>query len=259
MATWRTPAFRVLRHTARAFELVSRGLVHVAAGVLRPEQLREVMMERWQRFGTTDDFVDSGLLPWEATLYPRFLRRDDDVLLIGCGTGRDLVALLRAGYRVEGLEPAAAAAAMARTALLERGLDAPVAIGRIETAPLTKSWDAVIFSWYAYTYVIGRAARVAALSRVGRHLRPGGRILVSYLPADGRPRRLPRAITASVARVARSGWSPEATDVIENEGGLRYEHQFQPGEFEDEVRAAGLAVLFHEVDVDGRAVLGGPA
>jgi SAM-dependent methyltransferase len=257
---WRRLSFAVLRRIARAGELASRGVMHVGAGLLGPAELRDVAMERWQDFGATDRFVDQGLMPFEAVLYPRFLRKEDAVLLVGCGTGRDLVALLRAGYRVDGLEPAARAAAAARAALLARGLDATVTIGRLEDAPLAGPWDAIVLSWYCYSYVFPREARIAALARLRRHLRPGGRILVSYITADRPPRRAPLAITTAVARLSRSGWRLEPGDVLRSEGGfLHREHHFRPGEFAAEVREAGLAPVFLEDDDEGHAVLAAPA
>jgi SAM-dependent methyltransferase len=258
--SWRRAAFGLIRRVARGLELTGRGAVHVGAGLLAADDLKRVTAERWNGFGASDRFVDSGFLPFEAVLYPRFLAKDDAILLVGCGTGRDLVALLRAGYhRVEAIEPAPRAAERARTALRERGLVAPVVTGHAESVPLA-AYDAVVLTWYCYSYVPGRAARVAMLRRLREHLRPGGRILVSYITADPPPRTLPLRITAAAARLSRAGWTPEPDDVLRTEGGgLHYEHQFRPDEFEAEVREAGLALALHEWDDDGRAVLTGPA
>jgi hypothetical protein len=62
-----------------------------------------------------------------------------------------------------------------------------------------------------------------------------------------------------VARLARSDWHPELGDVIAPADGgwtqVNYEHQFRDGEFEQEARAAGLTVVFHEPREEGTAVL----
>lgn len=256
MGAWRAACFTVFERAARALELGSRGLAYVAAGFLRPEQLGRAITKRWQGFGASEGFVCSGLQPWERKLYLRHLKLDDEILVVGCGSGRDLLALLRAGYRVEGLEPAPRAVAMARATLLAQELDANVEVGRIETATLAKPYDAYVFSWYCYSYIPQRATRVAVLARVRDHLRPGGRILLSYVLCDHPPRRLPLAVTALVARLARSGWQPEPTDVFwAATPGLHFEHRFRPEEIDEEARAAGLAVAFHHWDDDGTAVL----
>jgi SAM-dependent methyltransferase len=255
---WRAAAFTGVRSVARGLELGSHALIHAGTGLLRPSELRRVTTQRWQTFGASESFVDSGFLPWEASFYPRFLEPDDGVLLVGCGTGRDLLALLRAGYRSEGLEPAAKAAATARAVLLARGFTAPVHIGWIEDAPLSRSYDAIVFSWHCYSYLPLRATRVRALDRTRASLAPGGRILLSYLTADRSPRRrLSVAVTTFVARLSRAGWQPQASDLLHLEsGGLHYEHQFGAGELQAEARDAGLTVVHDECDDDGgRAVL----
>jgi SAM-dependent methyltransferase len=255
--TWRRAAFGASRRFAHGLELAARGLVHLGAGLLRPEDLRRVTIDRWDRFGDSDRFIDSGLLGFEAALYPRYLAKDDAILLVGCGTGRDLVALLRAGYRVDAIEPAPRAAERARAALRQRGLVARVITGEVDALP-AKAYDAIVLTWYCYSYIPGRAARVAMLARLRGHLQPGGRILVSYVTADARAAALPLAITRAAARASRAGWAPEPDDVLRAEGGgLHYEHRFRPAEFEEEARDAGLRPLRHDCDDEGRAVLTG--
>jgi SAM-dependent methyltransferase len=254
--TWRRLAFGALRRLARGLDLAGRGLLHVGGGLLGADDLRRVTTERWDDFGASDRFIDSGFLPFEAVLYPRFLGKDDAILLVGCGTGRDLVALLRTGYRrVEAIEPAPRAAEHARAALRERNLSARVLTGHVDSVPLG-TYDAIVLTWYCYSYIPGRASRVAILRNLRAHLRPDGRIVLSYIIADPPARPLPVAITAAAARLSRAGWTPERDDVLRAEGGgLHYEHRFRPDEIEDEVRAAGFRLAFHERDDDGRAVL----
>lgn len=256
MRTWRAAVFTLVQRVARGLDLVSRGLVYLGAGVLRQEDLRWAITKRWQGFGSSQRFALSGLMSWEEAFYPRFLKPDDEILVVGSGSGRDLLALLRAGYRVEGIEPAAGAAALARATLVAQGLDARVEVGRIETATLAKRYDVYIFSWYCYSYIPQRATRVAVLAKVRDHLRPAGRILLSYALAEHPPRGLPLVLTRVVGRLTRSHWRPEPTDVFRMEGpGLHFEHLFRPEEIEDEARAAGLTVAFHHWDDDGTAVL----
>ena len=257
MDGWRGGIFTIVQRVARRLELAAHALVYLAAGVMRPADLGSAIAQRWQDFGEEESHVLSGLMPWEHELYSRFLKPEDDILVVGCGSGRDLIALLRAGHRVEGLEVAPSAAAVARAMLEKHGLVAPVATGRIEDAPLGKPFDAYIFAWFCYSYIPQRQTRIAALRRARDHLKPGGRILISYAVADGSPRRLPLALTTLVARLACSGWRPEPSDVISfwTHGTVHFEHHFRPDELETEARAAGLSVVFHERKDHGMAVL----
>jgi SAM-dependent methyltransferase len=232
----------------------------VAAGLLRFEALGRHMGENWRQYGATqtDADVAAGLFHWEADFYQRFLRPGERVLVVGCGSGRDLLPLLEQGYRAEGLEPVAACADLARARVAGRGLAAPVHTADVATATLPGRFDVVIFSWLCYGYIPTRARRVATLARVREYLAPGGRVLISYLPAQPPPRRLPWRLARLASWLSRADWRPEYGDVFiarHDTGCIHYEHQFQPAEIEAEARAAGYEIASHNQRADGHLAL----
>jgi SAM-dependent methyltransferase len=236
----------------------------VAAGLLRLDALGRHMGENWRQFGAVQSEADiaGGLFPWERKFYGRFLTPGDRVLVVGCGGGRDLIALLEQGCRAEGLEPVAVCAEQARERLAARGLAADVVTADIVTAVLSHRYDAIVFSWLCYSYIPLRARRIAVLRKVTEHLAPGGRILISYVPAPQRLRRLPWRLAWLASRLSRADWRPEHGDVFMRQpdtGCIHYEHQFSEAEVEAEVRAAGLVVALHEPGPDGNLVLVPPA
>ena len=121
----------------------------------------------------------------------------------------------------------------------------PVRASRVSAAA-----RAVIFSWFCYGYIPHRQTRIAVLRNVTPHLKPGGRVLISYVPAEGTPRFLPIGLTRLATRLTRSDWRPELGDVLgpitADRRSVRYEHMFLEGELENEARAAGLTMVFHE-------------
>jgi SAM-dependent methyltransferase len=245
---------------ARTLERGATVAAYVAGGTLRLDDLRRHMERDWRHFGLhqSETDVSAGLFQWEKDFYLPHLRRGDHILVVGCGSGRDLLALRELGWEADGLEPVAACVALACQRLAKRGVVADVQAGAIETAPLPRAYDVFVFSWFCYSYIPQRAARVAALRRVKSRLAPGGRILVSYLGAQPPLRRLPWRLARLAARVSGADWRPEYGDVFSarhDSGSLHYEHRFQPGEIEAEARAAGLALAFHEQAGDGNAVL----
>jgi SAM-dependent methyltransferase len=180
------------------------------------------------------------------------------VLVVGCGSGRDLLPLLEQGYRAEGLEPVAVCADLARARVAGRGLAAPVHTADIATAALLGRFDVVIFSWLCYSYIPTRGRRVATLARVREHLAPEGRVLISYVRAQPPPRRLPWRLARLASYLSRADWRPEYGDVFIARPDTRcihYEHQFGRAEIEAEGRAAGFAVAFHEQSSDGNLAL----
>src|SRR5207249_241229 len=153
-------------------DAVLSALVYTAAGLMTPDQLSALITRRWSGFGADRDYILSGLQPWEADVYHRTLRRDDHILIVGCGSGREVIALRREGYRADGLEPAAPAVARAREMLAELGVDATIHLGCLETAPPAGTWNACVFSWRCYSYIPQRGRRVAALCAARERLSP---------------------------------------------------------------------------------------
>lgn len=253
---WRWAAFGVSHRVGRTLIALTRTLTYASAGLLRREELGRAVAGRWSRWGLDERYALLGLFGWEEPFVRRFLKPDDRILVVGSGSGREVIALRRDGYAVEGLEPAAPTAELSREIMTKIGVDARVRIGGIETVELDGTFDVFLFSWYCYSYIPQRATRVAALRSARAHLAPGGRILLSYIVGEPVPRRAPVQVAALVARATRSGWTPERNDVLGLEpGGLHFEHHFAPGEIEEEAGAAGLRVAALQLGDDGLVAL----
>jgi SAM-dependent methyltransferase len=248
---------------ARTLERGATVSTFVAAGLLRFDGLGRHMQENWRHFGLSQAEPDlaAGLFGWEERFYGPFLAAGARVLVVGCGVGRDLVALLERGYRAEGLEPVAVCAAMARERVAGRGLASEIQTGDVVTAELAGAYDVVIFSWFCYSYIPLRARRIAVLRKVTTHLAGGGRILISYLLASPPPRRLPWRLARLASQLSGADWRPEHGDMFlarPDTRTIHYEHHFQPAEIEAEARAAGLDVAFHDNTADGNLALVAP-
>jgi SAM-dependent methyltransferase len=257
----RRNVFFLLHRLGRTLERAGQVVFYLAAGTARLDDLRAAIREQWDREGQIDTEAGAagGLFEWERDFYGRSLRGEDHVLVVGCGTGRDLIALLAQGYRAEGLDVAPHCVALARRVVAARGWDAPIHVGDVERVALPTRYDAVILSTQVYSLIPQSATRIAVLRKLAGHLTPGGRILLSYI------RRRPPAPSRTLIHLARlagalsrSDWRPEYGDVVflgRPAMFLNYEHRFAPEEVEQEARAAGLRPSFHDTTQDGLAVL----
>jgi SAM-dependent methyltransferase len=253
---WRWAIFQASRFAGHTLTATTRALAYASVGLLNRDQLGRAIAGRWARWGLDERYALQGLFGWEEPFVRKFLKPDDRILIVGSGSGREVIALRRDGYNVEGLEPAAAAAELSREIMRKAGVQAHVRIGGIETVALDGHFDLFIFSWYCYSYIAHRPTRVAALRSARAHLAPGGRIILSYIVGEPIPKRLPITLAALVARVSGAGWRPEKNDVVSFEpGGLHFEHHFAPGEIEDEAREAGLQVAALQLGDDGLIAL----
>src|SRR2546428_4937276 len=144
MSAWRWGVFKVSQFVATGLILVTRALAYATAGALTTQELGRASAGRWSDFGMNEAYVLSGLFMWEENFYGRFLKREDHILIVGSGSGRDLIGLRRAGYRADGLEPSAKAVALARTMLTQAGVEAAVNHGGIESAARQGAYDAFL-------------------------------------------------------------------------------------------------------------------
>lgn len=254
-------------HAARAMLLgAARWLDHARAlcvllgvATLRLRDVRAGVEDMWSRFVTDPEEIASGLDPAEAAVVARFIGATDRVLVIGCGTGRDVIPLARMGCEVVGVDPVAHAVTTARRELERRGLAASIVEGYFEDASVPGTFDVILFSNLCYSYIPERARRTNVLRKAAGLLSPGGRILVTHLAARSpfRTRRL--WSMRAVARLTRSDWRPEAGDHLVPISGARarfgFEHFFAPGELEQEAADAGLLVLPHREHPHARPLL----
>lgn len=250
---------RALAGLGRMLERLAEASFYAAAGTLRSHEMEAAIARFWERFGGAEAHIAGGLMKWEREFYLRFLKPADHLLLVGSGTGRDLVALLKLGFRADGIDLAEHCTAIAAAALAREGLQADLQSGSVETVPLRRVYDAVVFSWFAYGYIPEAGRRIGILRRLAEHLAPDGRILISYNPRDRHPSRLATRVAQTAARLVGSDWRPVAGDVIffaQDTEALQYEHRFEAGELEAEARAAGLVVVFDARVPEGVAALG---
>jgi SAM-dependent methyltransferase len=205
----------------------------------------------WRRYGTSEDDVDAGLELWEQRLYDNRLRRGDRVLLVGCGAGRDLLALAERGYEVTGLDPMPELVESAQEHLRRRGLNATVRQGFVEAAELNGPYDVVILAGCSYCYVSGTKTRISTLARLKTSVSARGLLIVTFAAAQ---RRSPLFVgmTRLASWLSGSDWKAEHGDSLSRgyfaRRLLRYEHLFVPGEVARECAEAGWRLIAEEVN-----------
>jgi len=234
-------ALRLIGHAGRC---VSRVSDYLSIAALRLDELKEGIRTRWQDFSDADLDTSAGLMPWEREMFERVTVPRSDVLLVGCGSGRELFALIEQGCRVTGIDPADDALDRAQRGLESRHLSATLVEGFFEDVPLTGQFDLVIFSHYCYSFIPTARRRIAALDKASTVLKPGGHILVSYVAAP-RPRALLVTLGRMMGALCRSDWRIEPGDVVWGLGQrLNFQHMFESGELEHEAAAARVRPAF---------------
>jgi len=250
---------RVLSSGGRVSGFVSTLLHYFAAATLRLADLKEGIRDTWQGFNSREADIAAGLMDWERDLVDRFVKPGDAVLVIGSGSGRDLIALAERGCHVTGVEPADSALEIARRVVRDRQLSADLVEGFFEDVRLSGRFSVVMFSYHCYSYIPESRRRIDALRKAATHLTAGGHILLSYATLN-RPRPVIIRLARAVGVMCGSDWRLEPGDLVAREGFFyRYGHAFSSEEIATEVAAAGLRVVYrHDSPVNPVMALAAP-
>lgn len=230
--------------------VLARLCATVGGGALGIDELRRGIARRFATFNDRPGEIDAGLFPVEQRIFERHLLPGARVLLVGAGTGREIVPLQDRGCEVTGLEPSSRALEVCRRRLDEEGRRATLIDGFFEDAAIADRFDAVVFSYYCYSYIPMARRRVDILRKAVSLVAPNGTILLSY-QLEGRPSGLWATLARLSGVIARSDWRAEAGDLLQREPcgspGIRYsyEHIFTPAELAAELDAAALVAIDH--------------
>jgi SAM-dependent methyltransferase len=151
--------------------------------------IQETYVPRYEssRLGLTEPaLLDSLLAPWELGLLNRYGFDSGRMLVMGAGLGRESIAIARRGTHVVGIDTNPIAMQVATRYATAYGI--PATFHRADFLRLpyhTASFDFAFLTTLMYSSIPGRRQRQAWLKELGRLLRPGGLLFVSFvaLPA----------------------------------------------------------------------------
>ncbi len=186
--------------------------------------------------------IDEGFMQTEMDFVLGRVASGDDVLDIGCGTGRFTVPVAARVHSTTALDISSTMLEQARETAAEKGVAVDFVVGDMASLPFDNESFDVVISMLALMHV-PREDRQSVFSEVARVLRPGGRMLIG----------VKNAIFERISSADRFA-SVDVTDV-ENEELIFTEtsgsdaeysapwHSFSPTELNRLLAVAGLAVV----------------
>jgi hypothetical protein len=249
---------RLYLRTRRLFDAGQRvaqaGFDGLWLGLLDRPDLDAVDVSYYERERQYVDpaYNDQGLWPWERRAAEQHFSACRRVAVLGAGAGREVVALHRMGFEVDGFE--------CNHRLLSSGNRLLEALGvppRIAPMPRDRwpdaagQYDGVILGWGMYMLVPDRTARVALLGETRRRLPEGGPVLVSFFVRSGRERYF-----RTTRRLANTVRSMRRKDPVEHGATLAPNRVtfLTVAEVGDELLEAGFTIAGSGVDDYGHAV-----
>lgn len=190
-------------------------------------------------FTALDENLTAGLTLIEEVMLARHPLPPGPILVLGCGPGREGVALARAGHAVTGLDRDAAMLDHARALADRERVSLDLVLGEADAFDLgARRFGAVVVFSGLYNMLLPSARREALLRCARAHLATGGRVYLTFLsdyvsPGAPPPLRVPTLAQAIVA-------DHEEGDLwLQNETVHVFPH---PDDLVAEARRAGLTV-----------------
>ena len=188
-------------------------------------------------------------ISWERRCVERFPSRGR-VLVIAAGGGREMLALARMGYEMDGCECNPLLAAVANKVLAPLGCSVCVAKRDDFVAP-RPPYDVIVIGWGAYALMRGHTNRIRFLESIRSVAMPKALLVLSFPTRSERARGL--RLTRALANILRRLSFREPIELGDN---LRRHaiHHFSRAELESEIRQAGYEVEFYDEIEYGHAV-----
>jgi SAM-dependent methyltransferase len=229
---------RALRAVLNAFWL----------GVLSDDGLRALDEHYYARTDLyrRDDWNERGLFDWEERLVGEHFEGGSKIVVPAAGGGREVLALVEAGFDAVGYEPHPGLAAYGQEFLAIRGHQDRIRQGQRDEFPVLDagSVDAVLVGWGAYSLIHGRDRRVAFLAGARHALSAGGPLLLSFFERPGSRRELEwTAAAANLIRRLLGRRLLEPGDTL----APNLVHIFSRDQLESELTAAGFELVAYEL------------
>jgi hypothetical protein len=198
------------------------------------------------------EYNKRGLWEWEKKAISEHFADCEPLLVIGAGGGREVLALLKLGYDVDGFESHPGLVAAANGLLRSEGYDPVMEVVPRDEAPKTGTvYEGAIVGWGMYMLVHGRDRRIALLQQLRAQLRPRCPVLISFYYRTSTPKAYKLATSvANVIRLMLRRPPAEAGDWLQP----NYVHYFTENEVSSELAEAGFSMIRYSTEEYGCAV-----
>jgi len=196
-------------------------------------------------------YLNSGFFIWEREAIRRYFSPGGRILVAAAGAGREMIALARAGFLVDGFDCCAPLVEAGRNELRKQGIHAKLEYVPPSAVPGRDGhYDAVLVGFSGYMYIAGRDRRIRFLRDLCRFLNPGAPLMVSFTEGSSGRRRVWTARIGTAVRRLRLAKPVEEGDWLKT----GFQHHFFRQQIFSEMSEAGIELAYYSGACYGHAV-----
>jgi len=214
--------------------------------ILTPEEIASYTKEVYEKetFPYADEeWIERGLNPSEQQVIERHGGQGGAFLILGCGGGREAIALVKRGFQVTGIDSSEKMIAKAKEVASREGFPLKAfQVDFLEGDLPEGPFDTCLLTCCMYSVIPSRAMRVRLLSKIQGALGGGGLAIIHFMMArKGRTERL-FPFRQWIAKLVQGNLSYQIGDTFHPPGHF-FRLFLDEGEVVDEIREAGLRVV----------------
>jgi len=169
---------------AKGIFKLSTALRYAVLAILPPREILLLAYEHYEHASSLERIeteIAQGLNEFEKALLENVLKQPCDLLVLGCGGGRESMAFAKRGFRVKGVDMIPRLVEEANAYAVRHHLPATFECQNITELRLaTNSYDCALFTLWLYEQLPSRALRVRALAALRTILRAKGRVIFHF-------------------------------------------------------------------------------
>ncbi|HEV8722566.1 MAG TPA: SAM-dependent methyltransferase [Candidatus Binatia bacterium] len=240
----------------RQFAFFNALLAGFCLGLLRREHLYLVNKIYYDNSKSLHDeeYNQRGLRDWERKVINKYFQQAKSLLVAGVGGGREVLALRRIGYAVDGFDCNPGLVECANALLKKEGFVPDLQYVPEDQCPdyARKTYDGVIVGWGVYMHIQGRQPRIRFVQTLRSRTREDCPILLSFFHRSGAEARF--KVIATVGNILRRILRREVLEVGDDLFHFMSVHFFTRKEIETELHEGGFRLNFYSALGEGHAV-----
>lgn len=219
----------------------------LCALILKPDDLLNLNrccynLKSYLKGCEAESYLNAGLDSQEEYFFNHYAKPNISVLILGCGGGRECLALSKAGFKVTGVDFISGCISIARRNAAKLSL--PISFihqdaSRLDLGPEAK-FDSVVFSGLLYSLIPSREKRARMLTSIKKYLAAEGRIFLNFLSVKNPPAQS-LGLKNLIAGIFFGNTRYQTGDYVTGDGEFR--HYFDGNQLKEEALSCGYVLL----------------